>query len=126
MDRNSVHSEIINTPVINCQVCPKLKAIYGIFSSKDIIIVKAQLLRQNLKIIPVVLCLEERLQETFFELLPACLSHYSENCSHTLKKEGRKNKKEGIKKIPILLSSFQFNDLATLVLKTKENKTAPE
>ena len=24
MDRNSVHSEVINTPVINsCQVCPK-------------------------------------------------------------------------------------------------------
>ena len=97
MDRNSVKSEIINTPVLNCQVCPKPKAIYGIFSSKDIIIVKAQLLRQNLKIMPVVLCLEERPQETFLEVLPACLSHYSKNCSHTLKKEGRKNKKEGMK-----------------------------
>ena len=55
-----------------------------------VIIVKAQLLRQNLKIMPVVLCLEERPQETFLELLPACLSHYSKNCSHTLKKESER------------------------------------
>lgn len=51
-----------------CQVCPKPKAIHGTFSSEDkCLIAKAQLLRQNLKIMPVVLCPQERPQDTFCE-----------------------------------------------------------
>ena len=107
MDRNSVHSEVINTPVINsCQVCPKLKSVHGLFSSRDIIVVKAQLLRQNLKIMPVVLCLEEKHQETFCEQLPACLSQYSKKCSHILKKEGRKIKRREEDKNTNIIKSF--------------------